>query len=231
MNGIEIPNAASVVAEDAAPPEREQQGEPGDRRRQDDRQVDDRLDERSRRGTAAARADGPRASRCAIVRTRLIAVVIRDSWSASRTAGSPIATWSAPPRRARTTRTATGRPRNRPTQAPENERQGGSARGGRKEPERARGSPGPPGPATQSRKACASAAMWRGLHDDAGVGRRTLRLRRDRDRRDLRRRPGVGDVDDPGVALAELDLRHDGLHVRLPSRRCSPRTSPGSRPG
>ena len=56
----------------------------------------------------------------------------------------------------------------------------------------------------------------RRLDDDAGIRRRNVRLGRDGDGRDLRRRLRVGRVDDPGIALAELDLRDDGPDVVLP---------------
>ena len=150
------PEGRQLVAEDAAPPEGEQQREPGDRRRQDDRQVDDASTKLAPRNRRRARRWATGVA-IAIVRTRLTAVVMRDSWSASRTAGSPIATWSAPPAAARTTRTATGRPRNRPTRPPRRSVKEAQPGAGGRKPNEAR-IVWPSGPATQSRNACASPA-------------------------------------------------------------------------
>ena len=45
VNGTEIPSHSNGADEEAAPAEHQQQREPGDGRRQDDREVHDRLDQ------------------------------------------------------------------------------------------------------------------------------------------------------------------------------------------
>ena len=61
------------------------------------------------------------------------------------------------------------------------------------------------------------AASWlrRRLDDDAAVGRGDVGVVGNGDGLDLVLALGVGDVDDPGVALAELDLADDPRDVVL----------------
>ena len=63
VNGTEMPSRSSGRAEQAASPEDEQQREPGDRRRQDDRQVDDRLEQALAAEAPARQDEGERQAR------------------------------------------------------------------------------------------------------------------------------------------------------------------------
>ena len=86
VNGIEIPRTSNGSAEQPAPAEDEEQRQAGDRRRQDDRQVDDRLEPALAAELPAGQDERERQAE-ATVMTRLMAVVTRLSQSASRTTG------------------------------------------------------------------------------------------------------------------------------------------------
>ena len=126
------PRTSNGAAEQSAPTEDEQQRETGDRRRQHDRQVDDAPRRATCRGTvrrARTMASGrPRAT----VRTRLTAVVMRLSQSASRTTGDATAT--ASDRRGSPERQGDDR-------QPEEEREQAGERGERALPQRSRRRP------------------------------------------------------------------------------------------
>ena len=79
VNGISMPNTAERLADDPASTEDEQQRQAGDRRRQDDRQVDDRLDQPLPAERRDAPGRTPAAGRGRRSRTRLTAVVTRLS--------------------------------------------------------------------------------------------------------------------------------------------------------
>ncbi len=209
-----MPDDLERSAEQSLATEDEQQRQPGDRWRQDDRQVDGGLDQARAAERAAGQQIGERGPRM-IVRTRLTAVVTMLRRSASRTTGLVSASHSPPASSDRPTRAMTGTVRNRTS---------GRLRTARARPGRpcwAAVTPAVTAEAERREDRLAVRAgqpgqerlrrvlVLRRLDDDPGICRRHVRVVGDGDDRDLGRPLGVGHVDDGGVAVARLDLGQD----------------------
>ncbi len=224
LNAISTPEHGQRLAQQPAPPEHEQQGQPGHRWRQDDGQVDDGLDqplpgepppdEHDRQG----QADGHGHDQADRGRGQAQAEGAQDGVGAEGDAQRAVQHGPADEDR-------DGQPQERGQQDGQGQQRGRTraavlARatghdGGGRNPNPAR-TAWPSAPTSQSRKACAGIDPGGGADHDPGVGRRDVDLGRAPPRPRPRRWPRrVGRVDDAGVTLAELDLGHDRGHVVL----------------
>ena len=188
---------------------------------------------RNRRRARTKASGRPRAT----VSTRLTAVVARLSHSASRTTGEAAASASDPSTIARATSATTGSPRNRANRAARATSERSPQRAGRPVPDRPVDGPPPArgrlahraggrNPSARGSPARRARRTSRGTRGPRPVLAGGRRRRRHTSRGTLAssgtatvRTPvdgrGVRHVDDAGVALAELDLRHDCLDVVL----------------